>query len=71
MDDQNVGIGLFDLDPQRAECVDRVHAVVARQEPPQITNAVGQAGNNSRAMRDTLVPGNGDFRLDSRRSFNS
>jgi hypothetical protein len=67
--DQDIGLRLFNLDPECAQGVDRVHAVVAREKTAQGTHPIRKGSDNYSAMRDAFVPGDSDFRLDSRRSF--
>jgi len=60
---------LFNLDSERPQRIDRMHAVVARQKSAQAADAVGERGDNCGAMRNTFVARDSDFRLDPRRSF--
>ena len=40
VNNQNVRLGMFDLDPERPQSADGVHAIVARQKTAQCANAV-------------------------------
>ncbi len=64
-----VRLGLVDLDSQRAQCVDRVHAVFAGKKSMQRAYPVGERGNDRGPMRNALVARDSDFRFDARRSF--
>jgi hypothetical protein len=69
MDDKRVRLRLFDPDAQSAHCIDRVHAVFARQEAPQCAYSIRQSPDDNGPMGNTFIAGDGDFEIDSRSAF--
>jgi len=56
---------LIDLNSERTQGVDRVHAILARKKTPQDASAVGKRGDDDRAMRDALIAGNCNLGVDT------
>jgi len=50
MNNENIRFRLFNLDSKRAQRAHGVHAVVAREKPPQVANAIRKGSNDSGAM---------------------
>ena len=61
MDDQRGGLGLFDLDPKRAQRVYRVHTIFAGKKPIESAHSIRQGGDDYRTMRDAFIAGYSDL----------
>ena len=59
--DQRGRLGLFDLDPKRAQRVHRVHTIFAGKKPIESAHSIRQGGDDYRTMRDALSPGHSDL----------
>ena len=64
MNNQRFRLWLLDLDPERAHRIDGTHAILAWEKTLQLANAVGQRRDNHRPMRNALIAGHADFRVD-------
>jgi len=60
---------LFDLNAERTQCVNRVHAIIARQETAQDTHTIGKRSDNRSTMRNALIARERNLGVDARRSF--
>ena len=69
MNDEHVGLGLVDLNAERAQRVDRVHAIFAGKKTVQRADAVGESRDDGGAMRNAFVARNSDLRFDAGRSL--
>ena len=69
MHDEHLGLGLFDLDPERAHRDNGVHAIVAAGKAAQDAWSVGERRDHDCAMRNALVARDSDLRFDPRRAF--
>ena len=69
--DEHVRLGMLDLDAEAAHRLDGAEAIVAGQKAAQHADAVRKRADDDGAMRDALVAGDRDLRLDAGRSFNA
>ena len=71
MDDNCIALRLIDPNPERAQRINGTHTIVAHEESIEAANSVGQRTDDGGAMRNALVPGHGDFRVDVRCAFDA
>ena len=69
MNDEHARLRLFDLNPERTQRVNRVHAIIARQKTAQDAHAIGKRSDNRGAMRNAFIARKRDLGVDARRSF--
>jgi hypothetical protein len=69
MNDQCSRLGLFDFDPERAQCIHRVHTIFAGKKSLQSAHSIRQGSDDYCAMRDAFIPGDSDLDVNSRRPF--
>src|SRR5213078_2149560 len=71
MDDNCIGLRLIDPNPERAQRINGTHTIVAHEESIEAANSVRERTDDGGAMRNTLVPRHGDFRVDVRCAFDA
>jgi hypothetical protein len=71
VDDEHIRLRMFDLDPEKAECLHCPHAIVAREESAQDANTIRERSDNRGAVRDALIARHRYFRLDAGCPFNA
>src|SRR5438874_2790787 len=50
VNNENVRFGLFNLNSERSQCADGMHAIVAREKPAHVAKAIRKSSNDSGAM---------------------
>ena len=71
MDDEHIRLRVFDLDPEKTECLHCPHANVTREESTQDANTIRERSDNRGAVRDALIARHRYFRLDAGCPFNA
>jgi len=71
VDDEHIRLRVFDLDPEKAECLHCPHAIVAGEESAQDANTIRERADNRGAVRDALIAWYRYFRLDAGCPFNA
>jgi hypothetical protein len=69
VNDEHIEFGLLDLNSEGAQGIDRAHAIVTWKKSTQRAHPIGKRSDDRGPMRNTFVARDGDFSLNSRRSF--